>query len=107
MPMGVLSAPGWFQHIMNYAMARVGVDSASAFLDNCNVQGQQTQWQLCWVDTLQVLRTLAELEFMENLRKCKFLTMNASILGLDLTEMGFMLGLKFMGNLHSVSYQLT
>ena len=40
MPMGVLAAPGWFQHVMNYAMARSGVDSASAFLDDCNVRGQ-------------------------------------------------------------------
>ena len=54
---------------------------------------------MCWGDTLKVLRTLTKLGFMVNLRKCKFLTADASILGLDLTVAGYTLGLKFMGHL--------
>ena len=54
---------------------------------------------MCWEDTLKVLRTLTELGFMVNLRKCKFLTADASILGLDLTAAGYTLGLKIMGHL--------
>lgn len=97
--MGVLSAPGWFQHIMNHAMAQSGVKGASAFLDDCNVRGRQANWEQCWRDTLAVLRTLSALGFMVNLRKCKFLTNNAAILGLDLDARGYALGAKFMGNL--------
>ena len=51
---------------------------------------------------MQVLRTLVNMGFMVNLRKCKFLTCKAAILGLELTERGFALGLKFLGNLHKV-----
>ena len=84
---------------MNYAMARSGVDTASAFRDDCNVRGQKCRWRVCWEDTPKVLRTLTKLGFMVNLRKCKFLTADASILGLDLTAAGYTLGLKFMGHL--------
>ena len=52
MPMGVLSAPGWFQHIMNAGIAASGVDGASAFLDDCNIKGLQSEWEKCWKDTL-------------------------------------------------------
>ena len=48
-----------------------------------------------------MLHILTELGFMVNLRKCKFLTADASILGLDLTAAGYTLGLKFMGALFS------
>ena len=51
---------------------------------------------------MQVLRTLVRMGFMMNLRKCKFLTSKAAILGLELTERGFALGLKFLSNLHKV-----
>ena len=39
---------------------------------------------------------------MVNLRKCKFLTENAAILGLELNAVGFALGVEFIGNLHEV-----
>ena len=54
---------------------------------------------MCWEDTLKVLWTLTELDFMVSLRKCKFLNADVSILGLDLTVAGYTLGLKFMGHL--------
>ena len=49
-----------------------------------------------------MLRILASYGFMVNLRKCKFLTDTAAVLGLDLNAVGFELGLKFLGNLHKV-----
>ena len=49
-----------------------------------------------------MLRTLASFEFMVNLRKCKFLTDKAAMLGLELNAVGYALGLKFLGNLHKV-----
>ena len=52
MSMGMLSAPGWFQHIVNAAMAASGVEAASAFLDDCNVRGKQVAWEKCWADTM-------------------------------------------------------
>ena len=52
-----------------------------------------------WEYTLKVLRMLTELRFKVNLRKCKLLTVNALILGLDLTAAGYTLGLKFLGYL--------
>ena len=51
---------------------------------------------------MQVLRTLVGMGLMVNLRKCKFLSDNAAILGLDLNEVGFALGLKFMGALDKI-----
>ena len=42
---------------------------------------------------------LTKLGFMVNLRKCKLLTADASILWLDFTVAGYTLGLKFMGHL--------
>ena len=56
---------------------------------------------MCWRDTLAVLRALARVGFMVNLRKCKFLTPNAAVLGLDLCKWGYTLGLKFLGNLQN------
>ena len=56
---------------------------------------------MCWRDTLAVLRALARAGFMVNLRKCKFLTPNAAVLGLDLCKWGYTLGLKFLGNLQN------
>ena len=47
-----------------------------------------------------MLRTLASFGFMVNLRKCKFLTDKAAMLGLELNAVGFALGLKFLGNFH-------
>ena len=44
---------------------------------------------------------------MVNLRKCKFLTEKAAILGLELTSEGFALGLKFLGNLCKVAIPTT
>ena len=46
-----------------------------------------------------MLRTLTELGFMVNLRKCKFLSADVSILGLDLTAAGYTFGLKFIEHL--------
>ena len=43
-----------------------------------------------------------DMGFMVNLCKCKFLADKAAILGLELIERGFALGLKFLGNLHKV-----
>ena len=102
MPMGVLSALGWFQHIMNAVIAASGVNGASVFLDDCNIKGLQSKWEKCWKDTLQVLKTLASFGFMVNLRKCKFLMDKVAMLGLELNAVGFALGLKLLGNLHKV-----
>ena len=48
---------------------------------------------------MKVLKTLVGMGFMINLCKCKFLTDKANILGLELTQEEFALGLKFLGNL--------
>ena len=66
---------------MNAAMSASSVDTVSAFLDDCNVKGQQSAWSKCWEYTLQVLKTLAEFGFMVDLHKCKFLTDNVVVLG--------------------------
>ena len=81
---------------MNYTMVRSGLDTASAFLDDCNVYEQKCRWFMRWEYTFKVLQMLTKLRFKVNLRKCKLLTANALILGLSLTAAGYTLGLKFM-----------
>ena len=45
---------------------------------------------------------LTSFGFMDNLRKCLFLVMNAPVLGLDLCKAGYALGMKYMSNLHKL-----
>ena len=70
MLMGMLAAPGWFQHVINSVLDSSGVDAANAFLDDIIIRGIAAYWQLSWEATLKVIRKLTRFQFMLNLGKC-------------------------------------
>ena len=96
MLMGVLAAPGQFQHVFNSVLDASDMDIASAFLDDIMVGRMEANWRQGCNATLKVMRTLARFSFMLNLQKCKLLVSNAAVLGFELWKQGYILGQKYM-----------
>ena len=92
MPFGSLAAPFKFQFLMDQALLQF--PHAVAFVDDLTVKGHSTDWESLWQRTLEVLFALAVKGFKFNLRKCKFLVEEASLLGLKVCKRVYSLGEK-------------
>ena len=91
-----MSAPLWFQYIMDTLLDRAGVPGAKAFVDDVTLKGICERWEVLWRDMLQVLGVLVQAGFMINLRKCKFLVPEAVVLGYQVRNSGYRLVDKFV-----------
>ena len=48
MAFGLMSAPLWFQYIMDILIDRAGVPGAKAFVDDVTLRGHCEDWQSLW-----------------------------------------------------------
>lgn len=64
------------------------------FIDDVTIKGMADDWEQLWDRTCLALVALAEAGFMVNLRKTKFLTQQAKLLGVQVQPAGYYLGSK-------------
>ena len=107
MPFGLTAAPLWFQYVMDTLLGRGEVDRAKAFIDDVTLHGRCAEWRNLWADTIKVMRLLVEAGFMINLRKCKFLVVQAVILGYQVRAAGYRLSDKFLGGWNELKIPTT
>ena len=79
MPFGVKGAPAHFQKVISLTMQPVGGGRVLVYINDILIFGSDVRE--VWDRTLAVLRALTRQGFMINLRKCKFLTRFATIVG--------------------------
>ena len=91
MVVGLKNSPAWFQYVVNHVLLTAGVDAAAAFVDDLTVGGDLNDWQTVWQRTLRVMQAMARAGFMFNLRKCRFCTPKAVVLGRELLQYGYRL----------------
>lgn len=63
--------------------ALAGHPRANAFVDDITIKGHVGDWKRLWDDSLAALTALANMGFMINLRKTKFLVPDITLLGLQ------------------------
>ncbi len=90
LPFGLHAAPLKVQAIVDRVLAPY--PKAGGFVDDINIKGHV--WYILWEDALEVLIALAREGFMLNLRKCKFLTPEAVLLGLQVFHHSYRLSDK-------------
>ena len=97
---GFISAPAFFQELMNLALSRATRKLAhGTFQDDCTVAAALIME--CWQDTLEAIRCLLRQGLPINIWKCKFLCTKIDILGLVLEGDKFSLGRKALAKLFS------
>ena len=95
MPFGPQQAPACFQYIMDTVLH--DIKGVRSYLDDLKTQGNS--WQQCWAATINVFRALTAAGFKINLRKCKLLVHQCTLLGCWVSKSQIALGDKYLRGL--------